>query len=365
MSLRFLTADERPADLGITLANDADPADHAAAIQSTAIVQLAFPKWTDGRAYSQARLLRQRMRYSGDIRAVGDVVVDMAPLLARCGFSSAVLRQGQSLQAAQQALTQVTVDFQPNYPAAADVAAPGHVAHTLALLRQAAALPRAALASSLSVEDQVLTHLIATEGLAIEVFAIDTGRLHAETLATVNATQQHYGLAITVVRPEAGAVAAYVQAYGANAFYDRVELRKACCHVRKVAPLQHALVGRAAWLTGQRREQATSRTTLAEREFDAANGLEKFNPLAAWSSEQVWAFARQHSLPLNPLHARGYPSIGCEPCTRATKPGENVRAGRWWWEIKDANTSECGLHATNSSASELNPASGPSTRTKP
>lgn len=361
MSLRFLTHDEGPADLGVTLANDADPADHAAAIQSATIVRLSFPKWTDGRAYSQARLIRQRLGYRGEVRAVGDVVVDMAPLLARCGFTSAVLRDGQDAQAAQKALSIVSVDFQPNYPAAGDA----HIEHTVALLRAASRFERAALASSLSVEDQVLTHLIVQHQLSIDVFAIDTGRLPAETLATLEATERQVGVRIEVRHPNADAVAAYVTDHGANAFYESVELRKACCHIRKVEPLQRALAGRGAWVTGQRRAQASSRTTLAEREFDAANGLDKFNPLASWSTEQVWAYARAHGLPTNPLHERGYPSIGCEPCTRAVKPGEDIRAGRWWWEIKDAHTSECGLHSLNASVSNQSAAAEAETSKEP
>jgi phosphoadenosine phosphosulfate reductase len=354
--LLLLTQEDQPHESSVALANAADPAGVQDRLGVASQVRLEFPKWADGRAYSQARLLRQRFHYLGDIRATGDVVADMAPLLARCGFSSAVLRPGESRASAEQALRLVTVDFQPNYPklqagiqvhGTSSGEEPPHIARTLSLLQEAAACPGAVLATSMGVEDQVLAHLIARHGLGIELIAIDTGRLHAETLATLRMTEQRYGLRIKVVRPDAGATHEYVQQHGLNAFYESVDLRKRCCHIRKVEPLARALTGRTAWVTGQRREQALSRSALAEREIDTATGMKKFNPLATWTTDQVWAFANLHDVPVNPLHARGYPSIGCEPCTRAIKPREDIRAGRWWWEIKDANTSECGLHSTN------------------
>ncbi|MBZ0142703.1 MAG: phosphoadenylyl-sulfate reductase, partial [Rhodocyclaceae bacterium] len=131
-------------------------------------------------------------------------------------------------------------------------------------------------------------------------------------------------------------------AHGVNGFYESVELRKACCHARKVEPLGRALKGKASWITGLRREQAVTRRDLPEREFDAAHGIEKFNPLAAWSEAEVWAYLHACGVPTNVLHERGFPSIGCAPCTRALAAGEDVRAGRWWWE--NPATKECGLH---------------------
>ncbi|MBV7482256.1 phosphoadenylyl-sulfate reductase [Bordetella sp. BOR01] len=205
--------------------------------------------------------------------------------------------------------------------------------------------PDAALASSLAAEDMVLTHAIYDGGIGLEVFTLDTGRLHAETLGMLDAVQARYGRGITVYRPEAAAVQAYVQAHGAHAFYESVELRKACCQIRKVEPLKRALAGRGAWITGQRRGQAATRGELPEAEQDPVFGLYKYNPLAAWSEEDVWHVIRALDVPYNPLHDQGYPSIGCEPCTRAIRPGEDVRAGRWWWESSDSK--ECGLHAGN------------------
>jgi len=205
--------------------------------------------------------------------------------------------------------------------------------------------PDAALASSLAAEDMLLTHAIYGAGLPLQVFTLDTGRLHAETLALLPRIEAAYGRAVQVYRPEVQAVAAHVAAHGAYAFYESVELREACCGIRKVEPLRRALAGRSAWITGQRRAQAATRGQLPEEEHDATFGLRKYNPLADWSEDEVWALIRALDIPYNPLHDQGYPSIGCEPCTRAIRPGEDVRAGRWWWESSDSK--ECGLHAGN------------------
>jgi len=203
---------------------------------------------------------------------------------------------------------------------------------------------RAALASSLSAEDMVIGHAIATVGAPIDVFVIDTGRLHAETLAVLGELQRGT-LKVEVFRPDPAAVADYVAGHGLNAFYESVELRQRCCHIRKVEPLQRALAGRDAWITGQRRAHSPGRSALAIEERDAERGIVKFNPLAAWSDEDVWEYVQAHGVTVNALHARGYPSIGCEPCTRAIRPGEDPRAGRWWWERR--STKECGLHVTH------------------
>lgn len=216
----------------------------------------------------------------------------------------------------------------------------------LAVLRQADALAETgavSLATSLSAEDMVIADLIVRHGLRIGLFAIDTGMLHAETLAMINALEDRYALAVRVVRPDPEAVAALIARQGAYAFYDSLEARQACCHVRKVVPLGVALQGHAGWVTGQRRDAAASRSGLEETETDTVRGIAKFNPLAAWSFDDVMAYASRHDLPVSPLYGRGYRSIGCEPCTRALKPGEDIRAGRWWWE-QDGAGKECGLH---------------------
>lgn len=191
----------------------------------------------------------------------------------------------------------------------------------------------------------LLLHAIACAGAPIEVFTLDTGRLHAQTLGMIDVIARRYGIEVRRMQPDPRAVREHVLRHGEYAFYESLELRKACCGIRKVEPLRRALAGRSAWLTGQRREQSATRAELAESEFDAAFGLLKYNPLASWTTAQLWDALRGLDIPYNPLHDQGYPSIGCEPCTRAVRPGEDVRAGRWWWEQRDSL--ECGLHAGN------------------
>ena len=200
----------------------------------------------------------------------------------------------------------------------------------------------AVLANSLSAEDMVITDVIARLRLPIGVFVLDTGRLHAETLQLIGAIRQRYGIGVEVYEPRAMAVQAYVQVYGRDAFYESLELRRSCCEIRKVEPLKRALAGKRAWITGQRREQSNGRSQLSGREFDVAHGLVKFNPLAAWSEKEVWSYIGEHEVPYSGLYEQGYRSIGCAPCTRPVLPGEEVRAGRWWWEAPEHK--ECGLH---------------------
>jgi phosphoadenosine phosphosulfate reductase len=200
----------------------------------------------------------------------------------------------------------------------------------------------AVFASSLAAEDMVLTDMILKAGLPISIFSLETGRLHKETLEVLDKVKAHYGHDIVLYRPQPELVEEYVSKNGLNAFYDSVEMRKECCRVRKVEPLGRALAGKQAWITGQRRAQSTTRAELSVQEDDAAHGMAKFNPLADWSEQDVWEYIRANDVPYNALHERGYPSIGCEPCTRAIQPGEDVRAGRWWWENPESK--ECGLH---------------------
>jgi phosphoadenosine phosphosulfate reductase len=200
----------------------------------------------------------------------------------------------------------------------------------------------AVFASSLAAEDMVLTDLILKAGLPIGIFSLDTGRLHPETLAVIGQVKQHYGYDIALYQPNAQAVDEYVASNGLNAFYDSIEMRRSCCGIRKVEPLGRALAGNKAWVTGQRRAQSTTRAELAVEEIDAAHGMTKFNPLADWSEEDVWNYIRANGVPYNALHDQGFPSIGCAPCTREVQAGEDVRAGRWWWENPDSK--ECGLH---------------------
>ena len=200
----------------------------------------------------------------------------------------------------------------------------------------------AALASSLSVEDMLLTDLIGRERLPIEIFALDTGRLHGDTLDLVGRIEQRYGIAIRMVRPQPQAVNEYVVHFGRDAFYGSVELRKQCCGIRKLEPLVRALAGKRAWITGLRREQSVSRSEIPLEEWDEKHGLKKFNPLADWTEAEVWDYIGAYEVPYNPLYDQGYRSIGCAPCTRPVTAGEDARAGRWWWE--QAEKKECGLH---------------------
>lgn len=200
----------------------------------------------------------------------------------------------------------------------------------------------AAFANSFGAEDMVLTDLIMREGLQIDIFSLDTGRLPAETYELMAETEQHYGKRLNVYYPKHNLLENYVRCNGINAFYESVALRKECCYVRKVEPLQRALAGKKAWITGLRAQQATTRDGLPLREFDTGNQLEKFNPLSEWSEREVWAYIRANKVPYNRLHDKHTPSIGCAPCTRAVASGEDVRAGRWWWESPDSK--ECGLH---------------------
>ncbi len=231
------------------------------------------------------------------------------------------------------------------------------VAATLERLRAAAAAhaSRIVQATSLGAEDGVLTDLIARHGLRIAVATLQTGALHNETMALIDRTEQHYsapanaattGTRLKIERwlPQAKQVVAFVQRHGDKAMYQSLALRKACCQVRKLEPLSRMLAGRSAWLTGLRREQSEARAEVPFETTDDA-GRTKLNPLADWTQADVWQYIAQHKVPYNPLHDAFFPSIGCAPCTRAVAAGENVRAGRWWWEQESAK--ECGLHVSS------------------
>lgn len=203
-----------------------------------------------------------------------------------------------------------------------------------------------AFANSMGAEDMVLTDLIAKHQQNIEMFSLDTGRLPQETYDLMQEVRARYPVPLKIYFPDATQVEKYVAQNGINGFYDSVENRKACCHMRKVEPLKRALLGKKAWLTGVRREQAVTRGALELSSFDAVHGMQKFNPLCDWTTAEVWEYLKQHDVPYNKLHDQFYPSIGCAPCTRAVTPGEDIRSGRWWWE--DPQNKECGLHVGKS-----------------
>jgi phosphoadenosine phosphosulfate reductase len=197
-------------------------------------------------------------------------------------------------------------------------------------------------ATSLAAEDMAITDAIVCGSFPIQIFTLNTGRLHQETLEMLATVEKHYGIDIQVVTPNPTAVDEYVNHLGLNAFYESELAKKMCCDIRKVKPLNAALQSADAWLTGQRKAQAVTRADLEFEEFDTDRGIAKFNPLLDFTDEDVWSFVIGRDVPIHPLHRMGYPSIGCEPCTRPIKDGEDIRAGRWWW-LQQASK-ECGLH---------------------
>lgn len=198
------------------------------------------------------------------------------------------------------------------------------------------------IASSLGLEDQVITHMATTINPQVRVFVLDTGRLHDETYRVLADTKKKYDVAYEIYFPNTTAVQDMVNAKGINLFYDNVENRKTCCAVRKVEPLNRALQTADAWITGLRQGQSQTRTKMHAVEWDASHNMVKINPLIHWNEADVWAYIHKHNVPYNSLHDKGFPSIGCAPCTRAIEPGEDLRAGRWWWE--EPQHKECGLH---------------------
>lgn len=197
--------------------------------------------------------------------------------------------------------------------------------------------------TSLGYEDQVISHLIFSNRLPIGVFTLDTGRLFSETYSVLNATLNRYGTPVRVMYPQTDALQTLVSSKGPLSFYESVENRKECCYIRKVEPLKRALQGKRIWITGIRADQSENRQEMPQVEWDESNCIVKYHPLLTWSLDDVKAYIRKHNIPYNPLHDKGFVSIGCAPCTRAIREGEDFRAGRWWWE--NADKKECGLHS--------------------
>jgi phosphoadenosine phosphosulfate reductase len=206
------------------------------------------------------------------------------------------------------------------------------------------------LSSSMGAEDQVLTHILSSVNPNFRIFTLDTGRLFPETLNLIQLTRDHYQVDIEVFFPDYKLVQAMVREKGINLFYNSVENRKLCCQIRKMEPLKRALAGMKAWVTGIRKDQTLNRFNTNVVEWDETNEIVKINPLYRWSEKMVWDYIKQYQIPYNELHDKGFPSIGCQPCTRAIEKGEDSRAGRWWWE--DQGHRECGLHVKDSSDSE-------------
>ena len=201
---------------------------------------------------------------------------------------------------------------------------------------------RLVMASSMAAEDQVLTDMIVKIDPTVPILTLDTGRLPQETHDLIDATRKKYGIPIRILFPDYTQVESIMAKYGSNLFFESIEKRKLCCHIRKIEPLKRGLAGHDAWFTGLRRQQSVTRAGLAPVAWDEQFGLIKVSPLLDWSTEQVWQYIRENDVPYNALHDQGYPSIGCESCSRPVSPGDDLRAGRWWWEQPEHK--ECGLH---------------------
>jgi len=235
----------------------------------------------------------------------------------------------------------MSVDLKDSFLSLQDRIAQLSISEVLNLLTEA--FPgKITFSTSFSMEDQVITDQISQAGVPVAIFTLDTGRLFPETYSTWSRTLERYQLRIDAYYPNAEKIQEFVREYGPNSFYESVERRKQCCHIRKVEPLKKALAGNNVWITGLRAEHSPGRNELTILEWDEVNQIIKYNPLLHWTTEQVWQYINQHNVPYNSLHDKGFVSIGCAPCTRAVRAGEDFRAGRWWWE--DQSKKECGLH---------------------
>lgn len=352
---------------GVTeLAVTADRTERVAAVVEAVLgshaIAVPFAKFNDGRGFSIARLLRSDHGFRGEIIAVGHVIPDQALHLLRAGFDSVVLNDPARLPSWQKSLASYKGAYQTaaRNPLALRREASRRNAREkdAALLAQklsstndlterirmiAAATPgRLAFSTSLGKEDQAILHAIHDAGADVDVFTLDTLRHFPETLETLKKSQEHFGIEIRVVTPDEIDLQELIARDGEFGFRTSVESRKACCMIRKVLPLNRALKGASGWITGLRRGQSAERTAVPLASWEAEYDLQKVSPLADWTAERLETYIDTHAIPVNPLHAQGYPSIGCEPCTRAVRPGEDERAGRWWWENEDGK--ECGLH---------------------
>ncbi|MCB1512054.1 MAG: phosphoadenylyl-sulfate reductase [Hyphomicrobiaceae bacterium] len=338
---------------------------HAAIVEAVLAgnaIAVPFAKFNDGRGFSLARLLRSEHGFRGEIRATGHVIPDQALHLLRSGFDTAEISDADKLPHWQQALS----SYNGNYQTAArnplalrrqaalkqsgenkaaelgkQLAASGDLVERIRII--AKAVPgRLSFSTSLGKEDQAILHAIHEAGIEADIFTLDTHKHFKETLETLKRSEEHYGLTIRVITPNQDDLRELMARDGEEGFRASVAGRKACCMIRKVLPLNRTLRGSAGWLTGLRREQSAERAAVDFASWDGSLNLLKLSPLADWTEEQLEAYVSENNVPVNPLHAEGYVSIGCEPCTRAIAPGEDPRAGRWWWESMDGK--ECGLH---------------------
>jgi phosphoadenosine phosphosulfate reductase len=335
----------------------ADAAALAAAAATGGPIAIRFPTFGDGRGHSLAVLLRERHGFKGEIRAVGYLIPDLAPFLLRSGFDTAEITDANDVETWKGALTRIRHLYQPGFrnpqPLRRDAskraaeALNARLARIENLSERIAEMRRSVegcivFSTSLGLDDQAILNAIAESGADIDIFTLDTGRLFPEVLETVELSEIRYGVRIRLVTPEASEVEALVARDGVFGFRQSVDNRKACCEVRKVRPLNRELKGAQGWITGIRREHSENRADAALAAWDEERGLLKVNPIADWSTQELTAYIAENNVPVNPLHARGFVSIGCQPCTRAVQPGEHPRAGRWWWEHEEKK--ECGLH---------------------
>lgn len=344
-------------DPGTVLEPTADQAALAAAAGNGGVVSIRFPSFGDGRGHSLAVLLRERHGFKGELRAVGYLIPDLAPYLLRSGFDTAEITDANDVATWTGALNIIGHEYQPGFrnpqPQRRDaskreaegldgrLATIGSLADRIAEIRRSVE-GRIAFSTSLGVDDQAILHAIAESGADIDIFTLDTGRLFPEVLETIELSEIRYGLRIRLVAPVAEEVENLVARDGVFGFRQSVENRKACCEIRKVRPLNRELDGAQGWITGLRREHSDERAHVPLAAWDEDRALVKANPLADWPTAELDDYISRHNIPINPLHAQGFVSIGCAPCTRAVQPGEHPRAGRWWWENEEKK--ECGLH---------------------
>jgi phosphoadenosine phosphosulfate reductase len=347
-----------PAEVATVLEPNADAAALAAAASGNAgPVAIRFPAFGDGRGISLAVLLRERHGFTGEIRAVGHLIPDLAQFLLRSGFDTAEIADAEHAPIWKASVSRIQHNYQRGYrnllPLRRDASRKEAAALDERLGRIKSLTDRVreirrriegriTFSTSLQLEDQAILHAIAESGAEIDVFTLDTGRLFPEVLETVELSEIRYGLRIRLVTPEASEVEELVTRDGVFGFRHSVENRKACCEIRKVRPLNRELQGAQGWIAGLRREHSDARAEVPLAAWDEAHGLMKVNPVADWSAQDLTAYIAANNIPVNPLHARGFVSIGCAPCTRAVQPGEHPRAGRWWWENEEKK--ECGLH---------------------
>jgi len=347
-----------PAEIATLLEPNADGNALAAAAGGNAgPIAIRFPVFNDGRGISLAVLLRERHGFKGEIRAIGHLIPDLAQFLLRSGFDTAEIADPEQASVWKASVSRIKHNYQRGYrnllPLRRDASRKeaGELDQRLARVKSLTDRiremrrrieGRIVFSTSLGLEDQAILHAIAESGADIDIFTLDTGRLFPEALETVELSELRYRLRIRLVAPDAGEVEQLVARDGVFGFRHSVENRKACCEVRKVRPLNRELNGAQGWISGLRREHSDERADVKLAAWDEAHALIKVNPVADWSTQDLTAYIAANNVPVNPLHARGFVSIGCAPCTRAVQPGEHPRAGRWWWENEEKK--ECGLH---------------------